>query len=343
MSDISEFNQLIENLSLTVEEFFDTELLQTKFIFISGFNKRNENKFKFVLLENEIKQKFTGNLCNSLEISLKCLNEIKSNLQPKFVSSILNLIRILSRDSELIGVFNNNLLLADLQYVANFSDKNFLETCARVENEEKSRISSQSTENETLNVNALKAISNLIYNSTFIQQYYGESAVAESIARHLKQFNPSTYSLITSDSTLLPEDNHKFNIMIFNLRILFLLSIFNKSLRHKLKEQFEVVTYLIEIIDQIMKERLNLNYDETSLAANNWTNEQSEFCFLKSIDIDYINEALKVLFNLTMDISSVKQNAASTMGENSNLSQFHNQESNKFFENYLSNDRVNVE
>ena len=106
--------------------------------------------------------------------------------------------------------------------------------------------------------------------------------------------------------------------MLFNLRILFLLTALNKDLRMKLREKLQVITYLIEIIDQIMKERLNediallnselaemtraADQDASSLAGDQLS--VFDFCYLKSIDIDFINEILKILYNLTIDITS---------------------------------------
>jgi hypothetical protein len=239
----------------------------------------------------------------------------------------LDTIRLVSRDSALIDIFESNDLLNIIQTIANLIvlDENLFENFD-INNTESTNASTQpfsSKDKELLNVYALKAMSNLTYNSKFVLDYYVANDAAEAITMHLRQFTPAAY--------ISPNEDNKKNIMIFNLRILFLLTVFNKDLRQKLREKLQVITYLIEIIDQIMKERLNVNDNEavdcnsSSLLENQQSThqtsliDQSDYCYLKIIDVDYIIEILKILYNLTMDIPSVKANAASTMGQNGSI------------------------
>lgn len=155
-------------------------------------------------------------------------------------------------------------------------------------------------------------MSNLIYNSKFVQDYYALSGVAEMITIYLKQFTPSE---VLNESS--PSSKLELNAVMFNLRVLFLLTVFSRELRLKLREKLQVVTYLIEIIDQIMKERLNGGFaslltqtDTTSISLTS-TDEQvgdllapADYCLLKTVDVDFINEILKILYNLTMDMTS---------------------------------------
>lgn len=145
-------------------------------------------------------------------------------------------------------------------------------------------------------------MSNLIYNGKFAQDFYAENGVAETVTIHLKQFMPS--DLTSSDST-------NFNIILFNLKIAFLLTVFNKSLRLKLREKLQIVTYLIEIIDQIMKERLVSGADTSTTTIpeeeESVVTGVTDFCYLKRVDVDFLIEILKILYNLTMDIQTDKQ------------------------------------
>ena len=329
MIDASEFNELINHLNINeiintcgVSSTLHTEL-QTKIDFVNAFNRKHENKFKFCSLDKQIKQKLGQSLTDTLKKTWTCLNKSETSsdetsilkaLYLNLTSSCLNFIRLVSRDSELIDSFENSELLAQIQIIANLS-------LAQLENlslEETTVVDSMltTTDREILNVNALKSISNLTYNSKFVQDFYAENGVGEAITLHLRLFNSAAYSNYAPTAN---EENNSYNIMIFNLRILFLLTILNKTLRQKLKEQLEVLTYLIEIIDQIMKERLNVNVDDANVLLNNCVSlsngsDQADFCYLKLIDIEYIIEILKILFNLTMDITSVKANAAAAMG-----------------------------
>ena len=305
---------------------------------LSAFNKRYENTFKFSKLDASIKKQFCLILNNILKECWSYLNSLntkpaaetpndEANLKQtsiSLISSCLDTIRLISRDTELIDIFENNDLLKIIQTIANLtvSNETLLLESLNINESESAKPTDLAQhpfsirDKEQLNVSALKAMSNLTYNSKFVQDFYVANDAAEAITIHLRLFTPAAYTL--------PNEDNKTNIMIFNLRILFLLTIFNKELRQQLSEKLQVILYLIEIIDQIMKERLSVNDAEL---AENITNtsqlphqssliDRSDYCYLKSIDVDYIIEILKILYNLTMDIPSVKANAASTMGQN---------------------------
>jgi hypothetical protein len=341
MNEHLELNELIEKICLNDDASMDPDLISSKCEFLLEFNKKNEHRFQFILSDVEFKKKIGECLKNIIGNCLDYLGEFKKNQETifrrdivvKYLVNTLNTIRILSRDSKIIDSFENTDLLAKIQLIANLMGGEIhTQVGSEIVQDLIGYFKSQLSETFILNVSALKAMSNLIYNSKFIQSFYGENGVVEAISAHLKHFDLSKYFLITSDVSIIQEENHVFNIMVFDLKILFLLSIFNTSLRQKLKE-FQVITHLIEILDQIMKERLNINFDGNRLNENRCvdiTNDQEEFCILKSIDIDYINEGLKLLFNLTMEIASVKQNAAKTMGDINCSTETKNQESKTF-------------
>lgn len=202
---------------------------------------------------------------------------------------------------------------------------------------------------ENLRLNALKAISNLIYNSKFAQDFYIINGVAEMIAIYLKQFTPS--EILNNETTNMSNSNDalaaaaaaasarqqlQLSVSMFNLRILFLLTVFSRELRLKLREKLQVITYLIEIIDQVMKERLNgvespagsqasfslggeNTANDNNISSNNGGNNfvavvnfgsadhllaAADYCLLKPVDVEFIIEILKILYNLTMDMAA---------------------------------------
>jgi hypothetical protein len=310
----------LDELMLDLNNSSDTnelETLRSQATAFETFNKKNELKFRFdTKLDDEktisIREKYMK-ILNNLWFMV---NDLKSNpnddiykLNISLGSQLLDSIRLISRDKSLIKLFENDDLLKLIRHLANLSLTQLNEYLSRIENDQ---LSLQDLENnlfKSLNVYALKAMSNLIYNSTYVLNYFVKNNVAEAITIHLRIFNPSE---ILNDTA---NGGAKRNAMIFNLRILFLLTALNKELRQKL-EKLQLISYLIEIIDQIMKERLNVKdlnlkelkiSDVNSYTLNN-TNEQQDYCYLKLIDIEYLNEILKILYNLTMDLDSVKEN-----------------------------------
>jgi hypothetical protein len=255
------------------------------------------------------------------------------------IIACMNAIRLLSRDKSIIHVFESEPLLNLIQKIANLFILNEPngETNSIINNIGNSACSlfsncnSSSNELDLLTLSALKSLSNLIYHSKFIQEFYIRNGVAETITIYLKQFNP--VDSFSNSSLKLT----KINVMLFNMRILFLLTALNKELRMKLREKLQVITYLIEIIDQIMKERLNddaaANVNPVELATAGLEQQinsnlpsayqlTQDFCYLKSIDIDFINEILKILYNLTIDITATGNTSSGNSTNSSNNSTF---------------------
>lgn len=264
---------------------------------IDEFNRQNSNTFKFP----DYVHQPTGTssaLVHILKSSWSYLNQTYENdtssnfhektenllnLNSRLLISCLDMIRLVSRDTAAVTLFEETNLLDLVQQIANLSfqdEATHRGIIIKINNEQI----------ESINLTALKSISNLIYNSKFVQEFYASNGLADAITMCLKQFS-------LSDTLGCTVSSNKLNIMIFNLRILFLLTVFNKDLRVKLREKLQVITYLIEIIDQIMKERLNVNENPSV------ENDTCDYCYLNTTDIDFVNEILKILYNLTMDLA----------------------------------------
>jgi hypothetical protein len=318
---------------------------------ITHFNDLNENTFVFRgdqldqesgdVVYTRLSQLLHGYLTSSWTSVVRTVNNSSSTTtdsesnapfgaeftsNTSLIVACLNAVRLLSRDKSIIHVFESEPLLTLIQKIASLfiltepngeSGSSILNSSCPMTN------ASSCLKNEQLDLvtlSALKSLSNLIYHSKFIQEFYIRNGVAETITIYLKQFNP--VDSFSNQALKLT----KINVMLFNMRILFLLTALNKELRMKLREKLQVITYLIEIIDQIMKERLN--DDSAAVAGLNPVDVAAgiepvappvaadqtatqDFCYLKSIDIDFVNEILKILYNLTIDITS-PGNAAST-------------------------------
>lgn len=281
---------------------------------LSELNHQTENQMNFKYLNiNNLKQNLVNKLNQWLEKSINHLkdpetsdkndNLTKENCY-KCICECLTAIRIISRDKESIDLaFNNNTLLSTIKDLAGLSSKNL--SISTIEEEEEGLTQQQqihklqinelnylnlnsSQQNQEIIILSLKAISNLIYNSKHVQEYYTQhTQIIDALILYIKEFNIKFY-------------NNYININIFNMRILFLLTAYNLTLYSKLNE---VLIYLIEIIDQIIKERLN---EQRLKKFNNKASADSmagkiEYCYLSKLDIDYLIELLKVLYNLTMD------------------------------------------
>ncbi|XP_017773214.1 PREDICTED: synembryn-A [Nicrophorus vespilloides] len=159
----------------------------------------------------------------------------------------LSAIRILSRDKTGLNELVTTKLLDSIVNHANLSkDANqFAEP------------------NYELNVEALKCLSNIIYNSEVAVAMSCKNATIEAIIMRLRTYRDS----------MLPTE-----IKFFHMRILFLITALCSEVRSKIKKDLHGSTYLIETLDLILKEsNKELSEDQVNLAC----------------------EILKVLFNLS--------------------------------------------
>jgi hypothetical protein len=333
---------LIQNLSSLQESFMNEPDAQNNDLskhlsylsncikLLNDFNNTNEITFSFNQSSltqtsdlNNLSHSFRKILSYSWSHIVKSLPNYMKTIEGEtffthnsnLIVACLNTIRLLSRDQNVIHMFENESIQNLIQKIANLC---IIDPTSSNSSELNLHSLTPNQEIDSIVLSALKSVSNLIYNSKFIQDFYIKNGAAETITISLKQFNPvDSFNTTTTSSTSSPHgrtSHSRINIMLFNLRILFLLTALNKDLRSKLREKLQVITYLIEIIDQIMKERLNegiaqLSSELASFSAYGDHTSQNttttiDFCYLKSIDIDLINEILKILYNLTIDITS---------------------------------------
>ena len=203
-------------------------------------------------------------------------------------SECLSTIRVMSRDGDLVRLFDSrDALLATIQRLANLSSP----IAASSESPEPAPplVATQAK----VCVDALKAIANLIYNSGHVQSYYVRANVADTIIGHLKSFDVA--------ELLTDQQQHSLaaTMFLFDLRIMFLLTTFNRELRIRL-DRMQVNTYLIEIVDKLIKERHDNDDDDDDCSPSSAT--------LTANDTEIINEILKIIYNLTMELPSVNQN-----------------------------------
>ncbi|RNA34750.1 synembryn-B isoform X1 [Brachionus plicatilis] len=255
---------------------------------IQHFNTLNSNTFAFGALkpDDSVHKKFCRSVQQWLDlVCAELTRDAASKAALALATSLLDMIRLLSRDTSTIVLFEADTLLELIQKMCGLS-VNEEPWCVQL---------------HPVSLSALMSMSNLIYNSKFVQNFYSQNNVAEAITIFLKQFQLS--EILRQDQSSAAYKT-LFQITIFKLRILFLLTVFNRDLRSKLREKLQVTTYLIEIIDLVMKERVQSSDTEQGSA------DSADYCYLKPVDIDLVNEILKILYNLTMDIAKPNLNFA---------------------------------
>ena len=265
----------LNKLILELEKLNKDQLVKESNDCLELFNKKNENNFSFIDLQINIdeKKKFGQIITGYFEKSIINFESNKNETSLTLLMNCLDTVRLISRDSNAIDSFDNDSLLSLIQQLARL-DMN------------------KSLENETLTLKALKSISNLIYNGKFAQNYYSNESMCLKLVDFVKNFQLNTNKNSEND--------------LFKLKILFLLTIFNKKLRETLRDESHLISYLIKLIDIIPLNRMKLN-------------KTLNYCFLTQTDVLFLIEALKILYNLTMDIDSVRKDAASIFNT-SNLS-----------------------
>lgn len=267
---------------------------------LSFFIENNESKFHF---QCQTYQSLGQLLFKYLRNSLDYLDNIeKSNDKETYsltdayynlACNCLNTIRILSRDTDIISTFQNNDLLDLIQEVAdlkNLSIKSAESSGSVTLNfnkkekltESEAQIVLKTRERGLLILYALKSMSNLIFNSKLVQEFYGKNNLAENISIYLTNLLANGGP---KESVYI--NNSEYEIVLFKLKVLFLMTVFCKEIRLVLCQQFQSIICLRKLIS-----RLNLgNKEDANLAV----------------------EALKILYNLTMEIDSVRLYAKETL------------------------------
>lgn len=290
--ELNSFITSIESVSLDTETTLANQIdLVIKAIhLINEFNKINEQRFHFQTLQD---QKLGELLYNYLNRACCYLDRVEQNetsehfqltdVYYELSCHCLNTIRILSRDTDVIGAFHHHKLLDILQNIADLKD-------LRLNDTENQKIVAEPNFNskETLTItqaniilktrersqlihNALKSMSNLIYNSKYIQEYYATNKLATNITIYLR-------NLLKSDSIYL--NTAEYDIVLFKLKLLFLMTVFVKSVRPIVCDKFNILATFSQCINKLQLSEAN----DCCLAV----------------------ELLKTAYNITMDIESVR-------------------------------------
>ncbi|XP_058460085.1 synembryn [Malaya genurostris] len=119
---------------------------------------------------------------------------------------------------------------------------------------------------EDVQVEALKCLSNLIFQSRKCQEFCLTNSCTNGILRRIRTYKDGCVC---------------YDIRYFDMKVLFLLTAINCDIRSKVREELHGLTYLVETLDLFM----------------NQAADAKEF---NDKDLELVNEVLKVLFNLTV-------------------------------------------
>jgi hypothetical protein len=259
------------------ENLFDINDLAEFETLLTRENGRQENQFKFPSIDLNKKQKIIQKFMQILESCNQGLCNDKTDpddrqLYIKTICSCLCAIKILVRDRHSVHAFNNNRLLdmiceycgLDENYYAQSSDAH---RSYQIQSIDRLNVNN-TTLNEDLVLASHKCLTNLVYNNSYAQSYLKK--LADPLVQSLKDF-----------------DLNSRQINLFNLRLLFLLTTFNRDVCSHLKDTSTSDYCILELLVHIIDRKLN----------------QIGLRLISSDEIELFVDILKLMYNLSIDVN----------------------------------------
>lgn len=218
---------------------------------LEDWTKKNAQMFTFTDMADDVKEKVTESIFARL--SQKC--------STRCYCLCLQALRLFSREKDRLGsmVTDNGLMhimrLAGLEHYAR-------------QGEADDGVTIQLGDPE-VTIEAQKCLCNLIFNSVQAQAACSKNGCVEGIVQRLKTYK---------------DPDLKFDIKFYDMRMLFLLTALCADTRPKIRFELHGFTYLIEVIDLILR--------EADARDNGLTDQEVDLCA----------EVLKILFNLTVTV-----------------------------------------
>ncbi|KAL4224805.1 Synembryn-B [Mactra antiquata] len=218
---------------------------------LEKWTQKNAQTFAFSDISDDIKERVTESLFTLLSkkasSTCHCL--------------CLQTLRLFSREKTRLGsmITDNGLVhfmrLAGLEHYARQGDS-------------ENGVTIQLGDSD-VTIEAQKCLCNLIFNSVQAQAACSKNGCVEGIVQRLKTYK---------------DPELKFDIKFFDMRLLFLLTALCADTRPKIRFELHGFTYLIEVIDLILRDAE--------------TREEG----LTDQEVDLCSEILKILFNLTVTV-----------------------------------------
>ncbi|XP_054713021.1 synembryn-A-like [Uloborus diversus] len=242
------------------------------------FNKKHAQSFSFPELGVQLKKRF-------VTLLFKQISNCKTGQ-----TICLETIRILSREKSQIEELFTKQMIGVLVNLAGLiaEEEEILNHCTRVSDTK-------------VVVEAQKCLCNLIFNSSFVQKTCCNNGCIEGIMLRLRTYKDPD----------LPND-----VKFFDMRMLFLLTALCAEIRPKVRTQLHGLTYLMEVLDLILKDNVESSLQQTQSTENRRKFNKSskrgksnqnevESCFAPCLvdkEVEMACEVLKVLFNLTVNV-----------------------------------------
>ncbi|XP_052122545.1 synembryn-A [Frankliniella occidentalis] len=223
---------------------------------LSKFQERNSNSFTFPELDQ-----------NNGRLRLwKCLMRFLSAPLPEYLTKdILVSLRILSRDKQ------------DINDIVNVQYVDLLLKHAGIVSQEEAIKRINENENFEVILEALKCLSNIVFNSPKAQRMCGTNNTMEGILFRLRTYRDRT----------IPDE-----LKYFDMKMLFLITALHSDSRSLLKDELHGMTYLMELVDYEMKQALG---DSESHGAVGGVASSLKLSNQQGL---LLCEVLKVLFNI---------------------------------------------
>lgn len=196
----------------------------------------------------------------------KCLlGYLAKQIPDNITKEVLSALRILSRDkkglNDIICSQSIDLLLKH----------------AGIVNQEEAIKRINENENYEVILEALKCLSNVVFNAPKAQRICGTNNTMEGILNRLRTYRERS----------IPDE-----LKYFDMKMLFLITALHSDSRTQLKDELHGMTYLMELIDYEMKEALGNSEEDGAVGGAHTSlklsNEQGQL----------LCEVLKVLFNI---------------------------------------------
>lgn len=232
-------------MELNAEVLNSGDLKKSKEI-LQTFVTKHGNAFNFTPLHGQ-----WTTIWNAIFGLLRKANEKHEN-PLNIYPDCLATIRILSRDKTHVNQAITAEQFDTLLNIANIGKQN------------------ENISDPTIIVEALKCLCNLVYQSTNCQMMCLKNAAIDGIVRRLRTYKDA---------------NVPYDVQFFDMKLLFLITGLNPDVRTKIRDDYHGLTYLVEILDLIIKEQSDKN---------------AESCRLNDSQINMLNEIMRVLFNITV-------------------------------------------
>ncbi|CAF2758516.1 unnamed protein product [Rotaria sp. Silwood2] len=231
----------------------------------------SDNDFnKFDILSDKDFLKLVQRLYEN-NINKSIYHDFDLDKKQKFIREIFTRLHLFDSNSINLCLKTLCLLIQEREEVDVFVGSSVLELLQKLSGLESNKVDVNPIDIQST-IEAEKFMSYLISMSPKVEKFYSASGVADAITHRIKETTETKLNDV---------------IRFFDMRMLFLLTALNPDMRQRVREKFHGLSYLFEIINQIMLSKSDLIASADS------------GIILSNSDIDYLIEILKTLYNLT--------------------------------------------